>query len=91
MSPTDAVDPVRSIEALDVLPLPVRMRMMEDALEVGLKYSTKLAEVIAQAVPEMDFDAEEGADAGAVGRQNLKQWIEEAGEHYNHESLIFWM
>lgn len=84
MSSIDTVDPIRSIEALDVLPLPIRMQMLEDSLDVGLKHSAELAKLIKRAILETDDDEEEGTDAEAVGRQNLKQWIKDAGEYFSH-------
>lgn len=80
MSPADTVDPIGSIDALDVLPLPTRMRMLEDCLDAGLKYSSEIAKLIEQAVPGMDDVDEDGTDAEALGRANLKQWLKDAGE-----------
>lgn len=67
------------IDALDVLPLQTRMRMLEDCLDAGLKYSSELAELIDRAVPEADEDEEGEADTEAIGKENLNQWIEDAG------------
>lgn len=80
MSLTDTVDPIRSIDSLDVLPLPTRMRMLEDCLDAGLKYSFEIAKLIGQAVPGTDDVDENSTDTEALGRANLKQWLKDAGE-----------
>ena len=80
----DRVDPVRDIDALDVLPLQARMRMLEDSLEAGLRYSSELAEHIRHSALEADDDDEnneDDADAETLGRNTLKQWIKDAGEY----------
>ncbi|KAK3492663.1 uncharacterized protein B0T23DRAFT_358407 [Neurospora hispaniola] len=92
MSLADTVDPIRSIDALDVLPLPTRMRMLEDCLDAGLKYSSEIAKLIGQAVPGTDDIDEDGTDTEALGRANLKQWLKDADEindeHKQFEILV---
>ncbi|KAK3948301.1 hypothetical protein QBC32DRAFT_381705 [Pseudoneurospora amorphoporcata] len=80
MQSWDTTDPNGKIDALDVLSPQVRMPMLEDCFGAGLKYSSKLAELIKHAVQENDDDRDDRADAEALEREKLNQWIKEADE-----------
>ncbi|EAA31283.1 hypothetical protein NCU05557 [Neurospora crassa OR74A] len=80
MQSADTTDPNGKINALNVLPPQVRMPMLEDCLDAGLKYSSRLAELIERAAQELGDDGDIDADSEAFGREKLDQWIKEADE-----------
>lgn len=86
MRPWDTTDPNGKIDALDVLPPQVRLPMLEDCLDAGLKYSSELAALTELSVQENIDDVDDDAEADAFGKKNLDQWIKEAIE-YNDPNI----
>ncbi|KAK3401814.1 hypothetical protein B0T20DRAFT_450764 [Sordaria brevicollis] len=92
MKSTDHTNPNGRIDALDVLPPQVRVPMLEDSLDAGLKFSSELAQLIEHAVEESGDNEDDEADTEAFGREKLAQWIKDAveikKEHDQFEILV---
>lgn len=80
MKSTDPTDPNGKIDTLDALPPQIRMPMLEDCLDTGLKFSSELAQLIESAVQESSDNGADDADTEAFESEKLNQWIKEAGK-----------